>query len=72
MSKALNLTGGPEVAETARFVDLMDKFFDALNVSNYTNGIKKRKEFQLPYLSAEDKRLEVCAIVYMYAMFYFR
>ncbi len=50
MSKALQLTGGPEVAET---VNLMDKFFDALNVSNYTNGdekagMKKRKEFQLP------------------------
>ncbi len=52
MSKALQLTGGPEVAETARFVNLMDKFFDALNVSNYTNGdekagMKNRKEFQL-------------------------
>ena len=60
MSKALQLTGGPEVAETAHFVDFMDKFFDSLNVSNYTHGIHKRKAFQLPYLSAKDKRLEVC------------
>lgn len=60
VSKALQLTGGPEVAETAHFVDYMDKFFDSLNVSNYTNGIHKRKAFQLPYLSAKDKRLEVC------------
>ena len=59
VSKALQLTGGPEVAETVHFVSLMDKFFDALNVSNYTHGVHKRKPFQLPYLSGNDKRLEV-------------
>ncbi len=60
MSKALKLTGGPEVAETVRFVEIMDKFFDSLNVSIYKQGIKKRKTFQLPYTSGKDKRLEVC------------
>ena len=38
----------------------MDKFFDVLNVSNYTDGIHKRKEFKQPYRSAEDFRLKVC------------
>ena len=32
VSKALVFTGGSPVEETAKFVDLMDKFFDCLNV----------------------------------------
>ncbi len=60
VSKALKLTGGPEVEETVKFVEYMDKFFDALNVSNYVGGVHKRKEFRLPYTSADDNRLTVC------------
>ena len=45
--------------ETARFVALFDKFFDALNVCNFTNGIHRRKPFQLLYRSASDYRLKV-------------
>lgn len=59
VSKALTLTGGEEARETSRLVDYMDKFFDALNVSNYTKGVHKRKPFQLPYTTSEDKCLEV-------------
>ncbi len=65
VSKALKLTGGPEVAETVRFVEFMDNFFDSLNVSNYKQGIKKRKMFQLPYTSGKDKRLEVITVRYI-------
>lgn len=31
MSKALQLTGGEEVAETAKFAGMRDKFFDCVN-----------------------------------------
>lgn len=66
VSKALQLTGGDEAVETARFVNMMDKFFDALNVHNYTHGIHARKEFQMPYTTSKDKRVKVkqrCAII---------
>lgn len=59
VSKALKLTGGPEAAETAEFVGVFDKFFDLLNVTNFTNGTRKRKPFQHPYRSAADTRLTV-------------
>lgn len=59
VSKALILTGGAEATETAKFAAMFDKFFDVLNVSNFSNGWKARKPFQLPFYNAEDKRLEV-------------
>jgi len=60
VGKALLMTGGDEVTETARFVMMMDKYFDCLNVHNYTHGYRARKLFQLPYRSGNDTRLEVC------------
>ena len=62
MSKALKLLGGEEATETSNFVEMMDKFFDALNVHNYAHGLHSRKQFQMPYISAKDKRLKVHAI----------
>lgn len=59
MSQALKLVGGNETQETARFVAMMDKFFDSLNVTNFTNGKVKRKPFQDPYRSAKDFKLVV-------------
>ena len=63
MSKALQLTQGEQAGETVKFVDHMDKFFDALNVSNFTNGKKNRKPFQNPYRSDKDFRLTVSSSV---------
>ena len=60
MSQALHLTGGDEVSETAHFIGMMDRFFDALNVHNFSHGSKALKPFQLPYTSATDFRLKVC------------
>ena len=54
VSKALTLDGDENVKETATFVAMMDMSFDALNVSNFTNGKQKRKPFQTPYQSADD------------------
>lgn len=59
VSNALMLTGGEEVTETVKFVAIFDKFFDILNVSNFTNGTRKRKRFQHPYRGADDFRLDV-------------
>ena len=42
-----------------KFTATFDKFFDALNVSNFTVGVHQRKPFQLPYRSKDDFRLKV-------------
>ena len=68
VSKALMLTGGEEVSETALFVSMVDRFFDCLNVNNFTSGKFKRKVYQDPYRSDKDFRLKVnfmCGIMYM-------
>ena len=57
--KALQLTGGPEVEETVRFISFFDKFFDCFNVSSYSAGRRHRKVFQQPYRSSTDFRLKV-------------
>ena len=59
ISKALQLTGGPEATETVRFISMFDKFFDCVNVVNFTSGRFKRKVFQQTYQSGEDFRLKV-------------
>lgn len=59
VSKAIELTGGPDAQETARFVAIFDKFFDCLNVNDYNTGCRKRKVFKQPYQSGTDFRLEV-------------
>lgn len=55
----MKLTGGDKVTETVRFVEMFDKFFDCLNVNNFTTGRQKRKVFKVPYRSAHDFRLKV-------------
>ena len=52
-------TGGDEVSETIKFVRNMEKYFDCLNVSNFTSGYHKRKVYQNPYTSKNDFRLKV-------------
>ena len=47
--------------ESSRFAGIFDKFFDALNVSNFSNGAQRRKHaVSHPYCSGDDERLEVC------------
>ena len=74
VSKALVLTGGQEAQGTAKFVALMDKFFDILNVSNFTNGTRNHKPFQHPYRHGDDVRLTVSLYntlsKYIYAIMY--
>ena len=54
VSKALQMTGGPEVQKIAKFVLMFDKFFDTLNVGNFSSGRHHRKPFQAPYYSETD------------------
>lgn len=63
VSKALSLKGGDAAAETAKFLLMMDKFFDTVNVKSYSGGTHARKPFQLPFTSATDKRLKVSLII---------
>ena len=64
--------GGPEAKETAVFTDIFDKYFDALNVCNFTDGKHQRKPFKNPYRSGTDFRLKVKVlmsyIIYMYSV----
>ena len=43
-----------EVFETAYFIEKVDKFFNCLNVSNFTQGKHSRKPFQEPYRNADE------------------
>ena len=46
----------PEALETAKFIGLMDRFFDCCNVRNTKEGEYKRKEFLKPYANIDDER----------------
>ena len=59
VSKAIETRGKAETEETAKFVDMFNKFFDCLNVSNFTAGIKSRNPFKSPYRKDTDFRLKV-------------
>ena len=43
---------------TARYCDMIDKFFDCANVRNSTEGERTRKNFRKPYTSVDDERFE--------------
>ena len=59
VAKALPLVVGQKASATARFADLLDKFFDILNVRSFTSGARSRKRFLHPYRGADDERLKV-------------
>ena len=59
VANALVDSGDKGAEETIKFIRMMDKFFDSLNVTNLVNGKKKIKPFQSPYTSSNDFRLQV-------------
>ena len=63
MSKGLLVHLGDKAKESAQFADYFDKFFDMLNVSNFSSSIKSRKVFKMPYRSSNDFRLKVSIIL---------
>ena len=50
----MTLTGGPEINERVTPIGMMGKFFDALNVDNYSSGNKEWKLFKQPYRSPNE------------------
>ena len=59
VAKALQLTSGPKTGKMIEFVDMFDKLFDCLNVSNFSAAKHSRKAFKAPYHSGDDFRLKV-------------
>lgn len=48
----------PETAGTAKLCEMVDSFFDCLNVRSTQEHQKKRKPFLAPYISTTDKRFD--------------
>ena len=58
MAVVLQNYGSPNFQGTARYCDIIDKFFDCANVRNSTEGERTRKNFRKPYTSVNDERFE--------------
>ena len=60
VSKAMLAQGKEETQETAIIVDMFNKFFDCLNVTNFSAGMHSRNPFKSPYCRTKtDFRLKV-------------
>uniref|UniRef100_A0A1X7UNS3 Transposable element P transposase-like GTP-binding insertion domain-containing protein n=1 Tax=Amphimedon queenslandica TaxID=400682 RepID=A0A1X7UNS3_AMPQE len=58
VSMALMLVLEDEASETSLFASMFNRFFDMLNVSNYTNGTRYRNPTIYPYRHGNDHRLK--------------
>lgn len=58
----MKLTGGDQVVETVKFVDMFNKLFDCLNVGDYVTGKRSRNCFKSPYYTPDDFRIKVCVL----------
>ena len=54
----LSTFGPPDAAGTAKLCEMVDSFFDCLNVRSTTEHQRKRKPFLAPYTSTEDERFQ--------------
>lgn len=50
--------GNPEASGTANFIQMVDKFFDCLNVRHPKEGERKLKDSLKPYRTINDPRFE--------------
>lgn len=66
VGKALQQNGGEEASETAKFILLVDKFFDCLNVKSISESYKHLKLYRKPFRSGDDFRLKVQINVGLY------
>ena len=62
MAAVLRSFGPVEVAATATYCEMIDGFFDCLNVRSTTEHQRRRKPFLAPYRDVHDNR---------YVIFYF-
>ena len=58
MATVLQQYGPPDVQETAKICEMLDNFFDCLNVRSLTESKKKRKPFLTPYEDVNDIRFQ--------------
>ena len=56
VAKVLRAFGPPEAAGTSKLCEMVDNFFDCLNVRSLTESQKKRKPFLAPYRSIDVER----------------
>ena len=57
MSVALSTFETPESTATAEYCEMIDSFFDCLNVRSLTEGRRKIKPLLEPYVNQNDERL---------------
>lgn len=56
MAAVLKAFGTPDKAATAKLCEMVDSFFDCLNVRSRYEHERKRKPFLAPYSSTDDQR----------------
>jgi len=64
VAAVLKSFGPPEAAATAEFCEMVDGFFDCLNVRSTTEHEKKRKPFLAPYTSLHDERFALFCLFF--------
>jgi len=73
VSKALLDTKNSTVEETAKFISMIDKFFDALNVTDINCGKKQKKPLQSPCRKIDDFRIKVYLVEkYVYTQYSYK
>ena len=60
MSSSVALAiSNPDAEETAKFLQLMDRFFDCMNVRSDMEAARRRKPDLAPYMAVNDPRFDV-------------
>ena len=57
MTSVLNHHGGNELSHTSKYCNIIDQFFDCMNVRIVSEHIRKRKKKVAPYTAVDDERL---------------
>ena len=50
--------GGNELSGTSKYCDVIDQFFDCMNVQSVSEHIRKRKDKVAPYTDIDDERFD--------------
>lgn len=58
VAKGLRLLYGDDCSETIHFIEMFDKLFDCMNVTNFKNSFKSLKPFKMPFVQ-NDHRFKV-------------
>ena len=66
MSKVLTHYGGDALSATAEYCEMIDGFFDTMNVRGTSEHIRKRKDKLAPYTNIDDPRFEWLENVFLH------